>query len=234
LSEWKCDEETGQQGERWQGIVVNAQQLLAHLTCILLTATQCRNMVRETGFNQTTFWRGDRAQDIFLKINGIEGESQDASHKGEIEVLSWNWGMTQTSNMHAGSGGGAGKATVRDLTFLHWTDRASPTLIKHCLTGKHIPEARLTVRKAGGKPLEYLRIIMTDVIVSEVRATGESARERIRETVSLAFSKVSHEYVVQKPTGRQRRHSDRQFRHQGKQGVLTLWVASTSKGVHHG
>jgi type VI secretion system secreted protein Hcp len=59
------------------------------------------------------------AQDIFLKIQEIDGESQDASHKNEIEVLGWNRGMTQASNMHAGSGGGAGKATVKDLTFLH-------------------------------------------------------------------------------------------------------------------
>ncbi|GHT96060.1 hypothetical protein AGMMS49545_20160 [Betaproteobacteria bacterium] len=34
------------------------------------------------------------AQDIFLKISGIEGESQDATHKGEIEVLGWNWKVT--------------------------------------------------------------------------------------------------------------------------------------------
>lgn len=30
------------------------------------------------------------AQDIFIKINGIEGESLDAAHRGEIEVLSWH------------------------------------------------------------------------------------------------------------------------------------------------
>jgi type VI secretion system secreted protein Hcp len=132
---------------------------------------------------------------------GIEGESQDAAHKGEIEVRSWNWGMTQESNMHAGSGGGAGKATVKDVTFLHWVDRASPNLAKYCLTGKHIPEARLTVRKAGGSPLEYLKIIMTDVITSEVRASGKNAGERIDEAVSLAFSKVSQEYVVQNAQG---------------------------------
>ncbi|GHT86975.1 hypothetical protein AGMMS49543_21560 [Betaproteobacteria bacterium] len=141
------------------------------------------------------------AQDIFLKISGIEGESQDASHKGEIEVLGWNWGMNQESNMHNGSGGGAGKATVEDLTFLHWTDRASPNLMKYCLIGKHIPEVLLTVRKAGGNPLEYLKITMTDVIISGVRATGERAKERVRETVSIAFSKVSHEYVVQNQQG---------------------------------
>jgi type VI secretion system secreted protein Hcp len=141
------------------------------------------------------------AQDIFLKITGIDGESQDASHKNEIEVLSWGWGVSQKSSMHSGSGGGTGKATVRDLVFEHLADRASPNLMKYCLTGKPIAEARLTVRKAGGKPLEYLKITMTEVIVSAVHPVGNSSEERIHEGVSLSFAKVTHEYVVQNPQG---------------------------------
>ncbi|MDM0003259.1 type VI secretion system baseplate subunit TssK [Variovorax sp. J22G73] len=86
------------------------------------------------------------AQDIFLKINGIEGESQDSDHKNEIEVLAFNWKAFQESTMHAGSGGGAGKATVEDLEFDHYVDRSSPNLMKYCLTGKHVQEAKLTVR----------------------------------------------------------------------------------------
>ena len=141
------------------------------------------------------------AQDMFLKITGVEGESSDSSHKSEIEVLSWNWGITQESNMHAGSGGGAGKATVEDLTFEHYVDRASPNLVKYCLVGKHVDEAKLTIRKAGGNPLEYLKITMKDVIVSSVHPSGASTEERIREKVGLAFSKVTHEYVVQNAQG---------------------------------
>jgi type VI secretion system secreted protein Hcp len=141
------------------------------------------------------------AQDTFIKIDGIDGESQDATHKDEIDVLSWCWKVSQQSNMHKGSGGGAGKATVQDLTFEHFVDRASPNLVKYCLTGEHIIEARLTVRKAGGSPLEYIRIIMTDVIISHVHPAGGVYDEYIRETVSLAFSKVSQEYVIQNQQG---------------------------------
>jgi type VI secretion system secreted protein Hcp len=65
-------------------------------------------------------------QDIFLKIQGVDGESMDATHKGEIEVLNWHWSISQKSNMHTGSGGCTGKATVQDLTFEHFVDRASP------------------------------------------------------------------------------------------------------------
>lgn len=141
------------------------------------------------------------AHDIFLKLDGIEGESQDANHKNEIEVRNWSWKLTQSSTMHSGSGGGAGKATVEDLNFTHALDKASPNLMKYCLTGKHIPEATLTVRKAGGNPLEYLIVTMSDVIVSRVQPTGQNTDEIIQEQVSLAFSKVKQEYVVQNAQG---------------------------------
>lgn len=142
------------------------------------------------------------AQDIFLKINGIEGESIDSSHKNEIEVINWSWTIRQESSMHSGSGGGAGKATVEDLEFEHFVDRASPNLMKYCLTGKHIQEAKLTVRKAGGNPLEYLKLTMTDVIVTHVQPYGSNGDEiKVKERVHLSFSKIKQEYAVQNQQG---------------------------------
>ena len=142
------------------------------------------------------------SQDIFLKINGIEGESQDVAHKNEIEVLSFSWKILQESTMHAGSGGGAGKATVEDLEFEHYVDRSSPNLMKYCLTGKHVQEAMLTVRKAGGNPLEYLKLTFSDVIVTSVQPYGSNSDDlRVRERVRLSFSKISQEYAVQNAQG---------------------------------
>jgi type VI secretion system secreted protein Hcp len=141
------------------------------------------------------------AQDIFLKIGGIDGESQDSAHKNEIDVSSWTWQVLQESNMHQGSGGGSGKATVKDLSFVHNVDRASPNLMKFCLTGKHIPEATLTVRKAGGTPLEYLKITMTDVVITNVQPAGSASDQTIIEQVSMSFAKVKQEYTVQNQQG---------------------------------
>jgi len=45
-------------------------------------------------------------QDIFIKIKGIDGESQDESHPKEIDVIGWRWQISQQSDMHSGSGGG--------------------------------------------------------------------------------------------------------------------------------
>jgi len=141
------------------------------------------------------------AQDIFLKLAGIDGESQDGSHKNEIDVRSWAWQILQESNMHQGSGGGSGKATVKDLTFVHAVDRASPNLMKFCLTGKHIATAVLVVRKDGGTPLEYLKITMTDVVITNVQPSGANTDDTLQEMVSLSFAKVKHEYTVQNQQG---------------------------------
>ncbi|MDF0604562.1 type VI secretion system tube protein Hcp [Neisseriaceae bacterium TC5R-5] len=142
------------------------------------------------------------AQDMFLKINGIDGEAEDASHKAEVEVLSWSWAVAQHSNMHAGSGGGSGKATVDDFQFEHYVDRSSPNLIQYCLTGKHIDKCVLTIRKAGGSPLEYLKLTMEDVIVTRVAPSGSVTDEaRPRESVQLSFSRLKHEYVIQNAQG---------------------------------
>ena len=141
------------------------------------------------------------AQDIFLKIAGIDGESQDSAHKNEIDISNWSWQVLQESNMHQGSGGGSGKATVRDLNFVHNVDRSSPNLMKFCLTGKHIAEAKLTVRKAGGSPLEYLKFTMTDVVITNVQPSGSATDEVIKEQVSMSFAKVKQEYTVQNQQG---------------------------------
>lgn len=142
------------------------------------------------------------AHDMFLKIAGIEGESADATHSGEIDVTSWSWAVSQAANIHSGSGGGAGKATVEDFVFRHCLDRASPNLIQYCLTGKHISEATFVVRKAGEKPLEYLKLVMHDILVTRVSPSGEEGSdERPSEDVHLSFARLEHEYVVQNEQG---------------------------------
>lgn len=142
------------------------------------------------------------AHDIFLKVDGIEGEAEDSTHKNEIEVLSWSWNVSQQSNMHMGSGGGTGKATVDDLTFEHFIDRATPNLVQYCLLGKHIKQAQLVVRKSGGNPLEYLKLTMNDVLVTRVSPEGVAEDEsRPRERVCLSFSSMKQEYIIQNAQG---------------------------------
>ncbi len=141
------------------------------------------------------------AVDMFIKIDGIKGESQDSKHKDEIDVLSWSWGVSQSGTMHGGGGGGAGKANFQDVTVTKWLDSSSPKLLSAAATGKHLKEALLTVRKAGDKPLEYLKVTMNDCLISSVSTGGSGGEDRLTENVTINFAKVKFEYTVQKEDG---------------------------------
>ena len=141
------------------------------------------------------------AVDMFIKIDGVEGESKISGHEGEIDVLAWNWGMRQAGSMHHGGGGGTGKADIQDLTFTHYVDKASGNLMLYCANGRHIPTAVLKVRKAGETPLEYIIITMTDCIVTSISNGGGTGEERLTENVTLNFAKVKFEYMEQASDG---------------------------------
>jgi type VI secretion system secreted protein Hcp len=139
------------------------------------------------------------AVDIFAKLGDIKGESTDAKHKDEIEVLSFSWGVTNAAP--AGWGGGAAsKATFQDLSIVHRIDKATPLLMQACATGTHLKEATITHRKAGKGQQEFLIVKMNDIIITGVAHSG-SADQPAAETVSLAFAKVELEYRPQKADG---------------------------------
>lgn len=141
------------------------------------------------------------AQDIFLKINGIAGEARDAIHAGEIEVLRWRWVVSQPSNMPIGCGGGIGKCSVEDLEFDHNIDKASPNLLQHCLSGRPLPEAVLTMRKAGGVALDYLCLTLQQVIITRVQPVHHYSMPAACEKVCLSFARVKMAYVLQNAHG---------------------------------
>ena len=141
------------------------------------------------------------ATSIFARIGTIKGESRDARHKDEIEVLSWAWGLSQTGTTGHAGGGGAGKASFHDLTFTHHVDKASPLLMKACATGTHVKDATITVRKAGKAQQEYLVITINDVLVTSVSTSVSAEGDATLETVGLVFAKVDLEYKPQKADG---------------------------------
>ena len=143
------------------------------------------------------------AVDMFLNIenNKVKGESRDKTHKDTIDVLAWSWGMSQSGTMHSGGGGGAGKANVQDISFTKYVDKASADLLKACASGTHYKGAKLIVRKAGGNPLEYIIVDMSDVLVTSVSTGGSGGEDRLTENITLNFAKVKFQYQPQKSDG---------------------------------
>ena len=141
------------------------------------------------------------AVDYFLKIEGIEGESQDSKHKSEIELLSFSWGAQQSGTFATGGGGGAGRVTMQDFSFTKQLDKASPKLLLACASGEHIKSAILTARKAGKEQQEYLKVTFSDVLVSSYSPGGSTGETIPLEQVALNFAKIEVDYKEQKADG---------------------------------
>lgn len=153
--------------------------------------------------------------DYFLKIDGIEGESMDDTHKNEIELASFTWNEAQSGTFAQGAGGGSGKVRMGDFEFVMRTNKSSPKLLLACAKGQHIPSAVLTCRKAGGGQQEFYKITMSDVLVSTYRTSGSGDGENGHvgasdhgydegvptDFVALNFAKIEAEYRPQKEDG---------------------------------
>jgi type VI secretion system secreted protein Hcp len=148
-----------------------------------------------------TTGRSAMALETFLKIGDVKGESTVKGFEDQIQVSGWGWGMNQSGTTHTGQGGGGGKVNVQDLHFVHNVDAASPNLLLGCCTGKHYDTATLTMRKAGGAPLDYLKIELTEVLVTSVSQGGSSSEDLVSENVTLNFAKFKFSYQPQDDKG---------------------------------
>ena len=141
------------------------------------------------------------AFDAFLKLDGIKGESRDSKHLNEIEIESFSWGVTQTGTLAFGGGGGAGKAQFQDFHFTSKVNKASPQLFIKCATGEHLKEGTLTLRKAGGAPIEFYKIRLADVLVSSYQSGGSAGGDVPADQFSLNFTKIEYSFSTQNDRG---------------------------------
>ena len=137
------------------------------------------------------------AVDYFLKIDGIDGESTDQGHKGELQVESWSWGVSSALGNGASR---TGKPCVASFNFSKMVDKATPQLMANAVSGMIIKSAVLTARKAGERPLEYLKVTLENVLVSSYQAGGSNAALPV-DQFSFNFAKMTVEYKVQKADG---------------------------------
>lgn len=132
------------------------------------------------------------ASDYFLKLDGIKGESFDSKHKGEIEIASFSWGLSNAGSIAAGGGSGAGRVSFQDFHFVKRSDSTSPNLMLSCATGQHIKKAVLTVREAANREGEdYIKLTLENVLVSSLEQkadVGEGSTPT--EQFSLNFAKI--------------------------------------------
>jgi type VI secretion system secreted protein Hcp len=143
--------------------------------------------------------------DMLLFVEGqktgvIKGESADSIYPGQIEVFGWSWGMSSSTAM---GGGGTGlKTSLSELRLTKLVDSASTPLMVVMRNNEVIKKAVLTVRKAGGKQIDYFT-----VTVERGRLTSyevASSGPELTEQISISFEKIKVEYAPQSDKGARR------------------------------
>ncbi|MBX3329913.1 MAG: type VI secretion system tube protein Hcp [Nitrospira sp.] len=148
------------------------------------------------------------ADDYFLKIDGIEGESQDARHKGEIALDAWSFGGAAEETVGgklsglARPGVASGRFNAQDFQFMAKISKASPMLFQACATAKHLPRVTMTGRKAGDNPQDYLKITLSEVLITSYQQSGAGGTGTVPvDQVSCNFARIDIEYRGINPDG---------------------------------
>lgn len=143
-----------------------------------------------------------RAFDMYLKIEGVDGESIDDKHKNWIDVLSSNWGVSGPSSP---VGGGTGtEAEAKEFVIRKWADKASPLIYLACCKGENYPYVTLNLVEPTGERGQYMQFKMENVFITTVTGPvggstspttiGDSARPY--EDISFNYGKIEWTYTV--------------------------------------
>ena len=138
--------------------------------------------------------------DTFLKIDGVDGETSDSKHKGEIEVLSFHWGVSQAITGTVSSSGtfSGQRCDMTAVAVVKQLDKASPKLAQGCAAGDHFKSATLTLCRSTGDKQPYMVYKLSDVLIENVSVGGASQGEGgvPTEEVGLRYAKIELEYTV--------------------------------------
>lgn len=144
------------------------------------------------------------AADFFLKINGIDGESEDAKLKNNLQLASWSWGATNSGSSGLGTGAASGKVSMQDFHFVVQMSKASPNIMLSCANGKHIDQCVLTCRKSTGDggQANYLVITFNDVVISSYQTGASDGGSPLpMEQITFNYTKIKMEYSPQDSKG---------------------------------
>ena len=142
--------------------------------------------------------------DYYLKIDGVEGESEAVGFENQMQIQSWSWGGSNSGSAVQGTGLGTGKISLQDFHFVIENGKATPQLFLATAKGNHIPQGILSCRKTGGdgSPYTYYKITFKDLVISSYQEGG-SAGSSMLPTVQVSFNytAITQEYFQQKPDG---------------------------------
>ena len=97
-------------------------------------------------------------REIFLRLDGIEGESSEESHRGAIDVYSFSHGSASEYPSERG--------IFELFVFTHEIDKATPKIQEYCMNGTEIGRGELDICRYIDEKLQVVyRVILEGIKV---------------------------------------------------------------------
>jgi type VI secretion system secreted protein Hcp len=165
-----------------ENLIYNALSILESLMRNWIK-NSCYIILGLIGFNST---HAEAAVDMYLCIDGIQGETSSKSDPDCIDVLAWSWGMSNSGV----AGGAAGKANFQDISLTKYQGTSSSALMLNTANGKSIGAFELRVRKTCSNPgcvgeLSFKLTVPSGSKITSVSTGGSGGEDRLTENISI-------------------------------------------------
>jgi type VI secretion system secreted protein Hcp len=134
---------------------------------------------------------------IFMEYEGIPGEANAPGVTNAVELQSFSVGHSRSNN--------AALPVLKEIVVVKMLDKSTPKLAESCATGRHIPKAILTCRKAGGSTNDYYTITLEDCFITSYSVSSggpASGGDPVpTESISLNFTKIEWKYQKEELAG---------------------------------
>ncbi len=133
---------------------------------------------------------------MYLKIDGINGESADAEHKNEMDVLAWDWNVANSASTHVDQPRQSTQASFGDISITKYIDDATPELLLAVANATTHKKATLEIEKLGGRDeaVDFVVVELGTVLVNSYATGGSDGEDRLTETITLNFANVELKY----------------------------------------
>lgn len=139
---------------------------------------------------------------IFIKFDGVDGESTKEGYKGWVEAQHFSYGIMSPSDIASGTGASAGAPTISDVTTSQFSGRHTPELDKKICAGQHFSKIEIHKCKTTGSGIlePSFKLEMTNAYVSSLSSSnGEDGPAQ--ESTSFNAEQITREYMAQDATG---------------------------------
>ncbi len=137
---------------------------------------------------------------IYMKIEGVDGESQDVGYEDTIKLQSINYGIDSAVSP-GGTGHSGGRVTLAPLQLNTVEGRHSIEFFKRCANGTHFPQIKIFHTKQTGDATQqtYKEVTLDVVYVSHQSISGGDADSY--ESLMLNADKITIDYKAQDASG---------------------------------